>query len=136
MVRHSSCGACAFAAAAAASMIAPRAAIRMIIVIHGGAGTITRAGMTPEYEQQYRQTLEEALRAGHSILVRGGSAVAAVEASVRVMEDSPLFNAGRGSVFTHDGTNEMDAAIMDGRTLAAGAVAGVTTIRNPISAAR
>jgi L-asparaginase / beta-aspartyl-peptidase len=106
------------------------------LVIHGGAGTITRESMTPELEAEYHAALEEALRAGHAILERGGNALDAVEAAVRVMEDSPLFNAGRGAVFTAEGTNELDAAIMYGPTLAAGAIAGVTRVRNPITLAR
>jgi L-asparaginase / beta-aspartyl-peptidase len=106
------------------------------MVIHGGAGTITRESMTPELEAQYRGALEQALQAGHRILVGGGTSLDAVEAAVRVLEDAPLFNAGRGAVFTSEGRNELDAAIMDGRTLAAGAIAGVTRVRNPISLAR
>lgn len=106
------------------------------MVIHGGAGTITRGSMTAEVEAQYRSALEQALQTGHRILAAGGTSLDAVEAAVRVLEDSPLFNAGRGAVFTSAGRNELDAAIMDGRTLAAGAVAGVTRVRNPISLAR
>lgn len=109
---------------------------KTMFVMHGGAGTITRKSMTPEMEQQYRADLEKALRTGHDILAKGGSSLDAVEASIRVLEDSPLFNAGKGAVFTHEGKNELDASIMDGKTLKAGAVAGVTIIRNPISAAR
>src|SRR5262249_58220661 len=104
--------------------------------MHGGAGTITRQNMTPDMEKQYREKLEEALRAGHAILAKGGTSLDAVEASIRILEDSPLFNAGKGAVFTHEGRNELDAAIMDGKTLKAGAVAGVTIIKNPITAAR
>ena len=107
-----------------------------MLVIHGGAGTITRGSMTPEREQEYRAALAQSLRIGHAILAKGGSSLDAVEASIRFMEDSPLFNAGKGAVFTHDGRNELDASIMNGKTRAAGAVAGVTIIRNPISAAR
>jgi beta-aspartyl-peptidase (threonine type) len=106
------------------------------MVIHGGAGTITRAEMTPELEREYRAKLEEALVAGHAVLTRGGSSLDAVEAAIRIMEDSPLFNAARGAVFTHAGTNELDASIMDGATLNAGAVGAVTIVRNPITAAR
>ncbi len=106
------------------------------LVIHGGAGTITRGRMTPELEREYRDKLAEALATGHGILSRGGSALDAVEATVRLLEDSPLFNAGKGAVFSAEGRNELDASIMDGSTLAAGAVAGVTRIRNPITAAR
>jgi beta-aspartyl-peptidase (threonine type) len=112
------------------------ASFRPVLVIHGGAGTIVRGSMTPEREKEYRAKLEEALRAGHAVLMAGRSAVDAVEAAIRVMEDSPLFNAGKGAVFTHDGRNEMDASIMDGKTRRAGGVAAVTVIRNPITAAR
>jgi beta-aspartyl-peptidase (threonine type) len=107
-----------------------------MLVMHGGAGTITRASMTPELEKQYRETLEQALRAGHAVLMKGGASLDAVETSIRILEDSPLFNAGKGAVFTHDGKNELDAAIMNGKDKMAGSVAGVTVIRNPISAAR
>ncbi len=106
------------------------------LVIHGGAGTITRQNMTPEKEKAYRTVLNQALQTGYAILKKGGSSLDAVEATIRVMEDSPLFNAGKGAVFTHEGKNEMDAAVMDGKTLKAGSIAGVTTIRNPISTAR
>jgi L-asparaginase / beta-aspartyl-peptidase len=112
------------------------AAQKPMLVMHGGAGTITRASMTPELEKQYRETLEQALRAGHAVLMKGGASLDAVETSIRILEDSPLFNAGKGAVFTHEGKNELDAAIMNGRTKAAGSVAGVTIIKNPISAAR
>lgn len=106
------------------------------MVIHGGAGTIERSTMTPEKEQAYRTALEQSLKAGYAILERGGSSLDAVEAAIHVLEDNPLFNAGKGAVFTHEGTNELDSSIMDGKTLAAGAVAGVKHIRNPISVAR
>jgi L-asparaginase / beta-aspartyl-peptidase len=106
------------------------------MVIHGGAGTISRDNMTPELEAQYHAALERALRAGHRILADGGTSLDAVEAAVRILEDEPLFNAGRGAVFTSEGRNELDAAIMDGRTLQAGAIAGVTRVRNPITLAR
>lgn len=106
------------------------------MVIHGGAGTILRKNMTPEKEKAYIAVLTLALQTGYDLLKVGKSSIDAVEATIHVMEDSPLFNAGKGAVFTHDGKNEMDAAIMDGKTLMAGAVAGVSTIRNPISAAR
>ncbi|GAA4444805.1 isoaspartyl peptidase/L-asparaginase [Pontibacter saemangeumensis] len=109
---------------------------KITLVIHGGAGTITRDNMTPEQENAYKEKLNEALKTGYAILEKGGSSLDAVEATVRVMEDSPLFNAGKGAVFTNEGKNELDAAIMDGKTLKAGAIASVTTIRNPISAAR
>ena len=106
------------------------------IVIHGGAGVITREKMTPELDKEYRASLTKAINTGKKILAEGGSALDAVEKTIRVMEDNPLFNAGKGAVFTHDGKNELDAAIMDGSNLAAGAVAGVTDIKNPITAAR
>ena len=106
------------------------------LVIHGGAGTIERSKMTPEREREYRAGLERALTAGYEILKRGGSSLDATEAAVRALEDDPHFNAGKGSVFTSAGTNEMDAAIMDGKTLAAGAVAVLNHVKNPISLAR
>jgi len=106
------------------------------IVIHGGAGTILKMTMTPEKEAAYKATLVQSLRAGYDILESGGTALDAVQAAVKVMEDSPLFNAGKGAVFTHDGKNEQDACIMDGATLNSGAVAGVTRIKNPILLAR
>lgn len=109
---------------------------RITLVIHGGAGTITRQNMTPEKEKAYTEALNQALQTGYAVLKRGGTSLDAVEAAVRFMEDSPLFNAGKGAVFTHDGRNELDAAIMEGKTLKAGSVAGVTVVRNPISAAR
>ena len=107
-----------------------------VLVVHGGAGTILRSQMSAVKEKAYTKSLEEALNKGAAILQKGGSALDAVEASVRILEDNPLFNAGKGAVFTNDGKNELDASIMDGKTLAAGAVAGVKTIKNPISAAR
>lgn len=106
------------------------------LAIHGGAGVIERGDMTPEKEVQYRAGLNAALSAGQTILARGGTSLDAVEAAVRVMEDNPLFNAGKGAVFTAQGTNELDAAIMDGSTSRAGAVAGVTRTKNPVSLAR
>ena len=109
---------------------------KAVMVVHGGAGTITRASLTPETEKEYRAGLEEALRTGHATLKRGGSSVDAVEAAIRVLEDNPLFNAGKGAVFTHEGRNELDASIMEGKTKMAGAVAALTIVRNPISAAR
>lgn len=107
-----------------------------VLVIHGGAGTILKENMTAEKEKAYKESLEKALQAGYKILSSGGTALDAVEAAVRLLEDNPLFNAGKGAVFTHDGKIELDAAIMNGKSLAAGAVAGVTTIKNPITAAR
>lgn len=109
--------------------------VPLSIVIHGGAGTITPASMTPEKEKQYHAALKAALDTGYAILEKGGSSTDAVVAVISLMEDSPLFNAGKGSVFTHEGTNEMDASIMRGEDLSAGAVAGVTVIKNPIKAA-
>ncbi|HEY6977012.1 MAG TPA: isoaspartyl peptidase/L-asparaginase [Chitinophagaceae bacterium] len=109
---------------------------KFVLVIHGGAGTILKSEMTPEKEKAYQQGLNDALQTGYTILVKGGTAVDAVEASIKILEDNPLFNAGKGAVFTNEGKNELDASIMDGKTLKAGAVAGVTTIRNPITAAR
>ena len=106
------------------------------LVIHGGAGTIDRAKMTPEAEKEYRAGLERALSAGSEILKRGGSGLDATEAAVRVLEDDPHFNAGKGAVFTSAGTNELDASIMDGKTLKAGAVANLKHVKNPITLAR
>jgi beta-aspartyl-peptidase (threonine type) len=108
---------------------------KITLVIHGGAGTITRGNMTPEKEKAYKEVLNIALQKGYGVLKQGGTSVQAVEATIRVMEDSPLFNAGKGAVFTNEGKNELDASIMEGKTLKAGAIAGVTTIRNPISTA-
>jgi beta-aspartyl-peptidase (threonine type) len=109
---------------------------RIVLAIHGGAGTITRAQMTPEREQQYREALRQALQEGYAVLQAGGSSLDAVVAAIRVLEDSPLFNAGRGAVLNRDGVAELDATIMDGRTLKAGAVAVVQTVKNPILLAR
>ena len=111
-------------------------AMKFGMVIHGGAGTIERSEMTAKNEAAHRAGLEQSLKAGYDILKKGGLSLDAVEAAVRVLEDDPLFNAGKGAVFTHEGTNELDASIMDGRTLKAGAVAGLQHIRNPISLAR
>ena len=106
------------------------------LVVHGGAGTIRRDRITAEQDAAYRAAIDAALIAGQAVLAKGGSALDAVQAAVELMEDDPLFNAGRGAVFTHDRTNELDAAIMDGRTRAAGAVARLTTSRHPVAAAR
>jgi L-asparaginase / beta-aspartyl-peptidase len=106
------------------------------LVVHGGSGVIERADLKPEQDLAYRAVLAQATEAGAAVLRIGGAALDAVEAAIHVLEDDPLFNAGRGAVFTADGRNELDAAIMEGATRAAGAVAGVTRIRNPISAAR
>ena len=105
------------------------------LAIHGGAGTILKEEMTPDLEKAYLHALEEALEAGYEILQKGGSSLAAVAAAVIKLEDNILFNAGRGSVFTKDGSHEMDAAIMNGKNLAAGAVAGVKNICNPVELA-
>jgi beta-aspartyl-peptidase (threonine type) len=106
------------------------------LVIHGGAGNITPAMMNKELEGKYKETLQEALDEGYKILSNGGQSVDAVVAAIAVLEDNPLFNAGRGSVFTKKGLHEMDAAIMDGKDLSAGAVAGVRNIKHPIMLAR
>lgn len=106
------------------------------LVVHGGAGIITRADLSPAQEAAYRGAMAAAAEAGAAVLRGGGAALDAVEASVRVLEDDPLFNAGRGAVFTAEGRIELDAAVMDGRTLKAGAVAGVATPRHPVSLAR
>ena len=105
------------------------------LVIHGGAGTILKEDMTPNLEKAYIDGLNQALDAGFAVLEEGGTAVNAVKASLVVLEDHVLFNAGRGAVFTKKGVQEMDAAIMDGQSLAAGAVAGVRNVRNPIELA-
>lgn len=105
------------------------------LVIHGGAGTIFRENMTPEMEKAYLQGLEDALNAGYALLHKGGAALDAVKAAVVSLEDNMLFNAGRGSVFAKDGSQEMDASIMDGKTLQAGAIGGVRNIRNPVELA-
>ncbi|MDQ1141798.1 isoaspartyl peptidase/L-asparaginase family protein [Pedobacter agri] len=109
---------------------------KYVMVIHGGAGTILKKNMTPEKEAAYVAALTQALQAGYAQIKAGKSSLDAVEATIHVLENDPHFNAGKGAVFTHDGRNELDAAIMDGKTLMAGAVAGVTTVKNPISAAR
>jgi beta-aspartyl-peptidase (threonine type) len=109
---------------------------KYILVIHGGAGTILKSNMTPEKEKLYKEGLQNALNAGNSVLKNSGTALDAVEATIKVLEDDSLFNAGKGAVFTNEGKNELDASIMDGKTLKAGAVAGVTNIKNPITAAR
>ncbi|MCH2194153.1 isoaspartyl peptidase/L-asparaginase family protein [Kordia sp.] len=106
------------------------------LVIHGGAGTILKKNMTPELEAEYEATLKKAAKKGYEILQKGGSSLDAVEQTIHILENSPLFNAGKGAVFTNNGHNELDASIMEGKTLNAGAVAGVTNLKNPISAAR
>jgi beta-aspartyl-peptidase (threonine type) len=109
---------------------------KFALAIHGGAGTIDRSKITADLERAYRDALERSLHAGFDILDKGGSSLDAVEAAVRVLEDDPHFNAGKGAVFTEVGTNELDAAIMDGKSLKAGAVASVKHIKNPVSLAR
>ena len=118
------------------SQVQGQAASETAIVVHGGAGTILRSNMTSEMEARYRAKLEEALQEGHSILAGGGSSLDAVVATLNILEDSPLFNAGKGAVFTSEGTVELDASIMDGATRQAGAVAGVKHIQHPIDLAR
>ena len=117
-------------------MATPATAAEWKLVIHGGAGVIERSKITPEKDAEIRAALNRSLVAGSAVLKSGGDAIDAVEAAVRVLEDDPNFNAGRGSVFTYDGKIEMDASIMDGRTRAAGAVTGVTATKNPIGLAR
>jgi L-asparaginase / beta-aspartyl-peptidase len=119
-------------AAVAASQQTPKWAL----VVHGGAGVIERQDLTPEQDRAYRAAMAKVANVGADILRKGGSALDAVEAAVKILEDDPLFNAGRGAVFTAEGRNELDASVMDGRTLKAGAVAGVTRTRHPISLAR
>ena len=108
---------------------------KYVMVIHGGAGTILKSSMTPEKEKAYTAKLTEALKAGYAEIQNGKTSVDAVAAAIVVMEDSPLFNAGKGAVFTADGKNELDAAIMYGKDKSAGAIAGVHTIKNPIRTA-
>lgn len=108
---------------------------KYVLVIHGGAGTILKSNMTAKQEDEYKAKLTEALKAGYAEIQKGNSSVDAVSASIMIMEDSPLFNAGKGAVFTAEGTNELDASIMYGKDKSAGAIAGVHTIKNPITAA-
>jgi len=115
---------------------APAPLHKWAVVLHGGAGVIERSSMSPEAEKQYRDGLNQAITAAGDVLNKGGSAMDAVEAAIEVMEDNPLFNAGRGAVFAANGTNQMDAAIMDGATMRAGAVADVQYTKNPIALAR
>lgn len=110
--------------------------MKYVLVIHGGSGTILKENMSTSREQDYLHTLENALQAGEKMLKCGQTAVDAVEAAIKTMEDSPLFNAGKGSVFTHDEKNEMDASIMDGHSRGAGAVLGVRRLKNPLAVAR
>ncbi|MEZ4994695.1 MAG: isoaspartyl peptidase/L-asparaginase [Saprospiraceae bacterium] len=110
--------------------------VEYALVIHGGAGTILPENMTPETEAEYKDILNKALDAGETVLKDGGTAADAVVATIMIMENSPLFNSGKGAVFTHDGRNELDASFMEGANLNAGAVGGVTNVKNPILAAR
>lgn len=126
----------AVALALLASSAAAQEAPRWSFAIHGGAGVIERASLTPEQDAAYRAALHRALEAGSAVLAAGGSSLDAVQAAIELMEDDPLFNAGRGAVFTAAGRNELDAAVMNGSDLSAGAVAGLTTTRHPIAAAR
>ncbi len=109
---------------------------RIALAVHGGAGTITRAQLTPEREAAYRERLEAALRTGYAVLRDGGTSLDAVIAAIQVLEASPLFNAGRGAVLTNEGTAELDASVMEGRTHAAGAVAGIRHVASPVALAR
>ncbi|WP_439130150.1 isoaspartyl peptidase/L-asparaginase family protein [Polaribacter sp.] len=113
----------------------PKKSNDFAIIIHGGAGTILKKNMTDEKEAAYKAKLEEAIKVGHTILKNGGKSGEAVLKTIQVMEESPLFNAGKGAVFTHEETNELDASFMDGKTLNAGAVAGVTNVKSPIALA-
>jgi beta-aspartyl-peptidase (threonine type) len=119
-----------------ATVLTAQSTGKYVLVVHGGAGTILKSSMTPEKENLYKQGLQNALNAGNAVLKNGGTALNAVEAAIKILEDDSLFNAGKGAVFTNEGKNELDASIMDGKTLKAGAVAGITNIRNPITAAR
>src|SRR5437868_9543712 len=109
---------------------------RWALVAHGGAGAIARSDLRPEQDAAYREAMTTAAQAGAAVLRAGGSALDAVEATIQLLEDDPLFNAARGAAFTAEGRNELDASIMDGATLAAGAVAGLSTTRHPIATAR
>ncbi len=135
--------ACTFFCSAALAQSAPAPAAqpasaphKWALVVHGGAGVIERSSMTPEAEANYRAGIKEALTAAAGVLDKGGSALDAVETAIKLLEDNPSFNAGRGAVFAADGTNQLDAAIMDGETMRAGAVADVQRTRHPISLAR
>ncbi|WP_295801887.1 isoaspartyl peptidase/L-asparaginase family protein [uncultured Microbulbifer sp.] len=123
-------------ASATAAVAEAREDVPIAIAIHGGAGTIEKSNMTPEKERAYRAKLEEAVNAGYRVLEKGGESLDAVIAAINVLENSPLFNAGKGAVYTYEGTHELDASIMDGRDRQAGAVAGVKRIANPINLAR
>jgi beta-aspartyl-peptidase (threonine type) len=124
------------AGATAQTLVTQAPASKWAIVLHGGAGVIERGSMTPERDKAYRAGLDEAIQAAAKVLDANGRAVDAVEAALRVLEDNPLFNAGRGAVFAADGRNELDSSIMDGKTMEAGAVASVTRTKHPISLAK
>ena len=126
----------AFASLPALAQSAPAPAHKWSIVVHGGAGVIERKSMTPETEAAYRAAMKTAIQAGAAVLEKGGTSLDAVQATIQILEDDPLFNAGRGAVFTAEGKNELDSAIMDGATLKAGAMAVLTRTRHPIAAAR
>lgn len=128
--------ACATAAPRTAPAMAPAGDGRTALVIHGGAGVIERGKLSAEAEAAIRADLGRALDAGHAVLARGGAALDAVQAAIAILEDSPRFNAGRGAVFTADGTHTLDASVMEGHSGRAGAVAGVTTVRHPLQLAR
>jgi beta-aspartyl-peptidase (threonine type) len=125
-----------FATLVGLAVSAPLPAADIVLAVHGGAGTMPRAELSAEREAAVRADLARALRAGHAVIAQGGSSLEAVTRAVVVLEDSPYFNAGKGAVFNHDGVNELDAAIMDGATRRAGAVAGLHRIRNPVLLAR
>ena len=118
------------------SAATPAKGDKYVLVIHGGAGYTQKANTSAEREKLYFDALKSSLQAGYTIINKGGSSLDAVVAAIKILEDDSLFNAGKGAVFSHDGRNELDASIMDGKSLKAGAVAGVTTIKNPIDAAR
>lgn len=118
------------------NLISAQPGTKYAMVIHGGAGVMSEKSMTPEMQKEYLFVLNRALHVGDSVLSKGGSSMDAVVSTIMVMEDSPLFNAGKGAVFTHEGTVELDASVMNGKTLEAGAVAGITDVKNPIMLAR
>lgn len=124
-----------FSALIASSVITAKPRSAVAIAIHGGAGTILKSNMTPELEKAYHEKLEAALKKGYQLLQQGKSSTEAVQAAIVIMEDSELFNAGKGSVFAHDKSNQMDASIMEGKNLNAGAVTGVSHVKNPIKLA-
>ena len=118
------------------SIILAQPAVKYALVIHGGAGVMDQKSMTPEIQSEYLKVLNRVLSVGDSVLSHGGTSMDAVEKAIVIMEDSPLFNAGKGAVFTHDGLVELDASVMEGQTLKAGAIAAVRDIKNPIKVAR